>query len=116
MQRRESAASRDKIQKGLLLLWRNPRVIRVNGDAIEPCEIRRIQVGEILRVNQFDTFGGEHRLKLLEAFSRAMMAIISQEQNPEVPGRARRLRGAAHCGPKQVNSDQAGAKTAKHRY
>ena len=107
MNRNKSAAGRHEIEQRFFLVWRNPRVIGENGQAIETRELRRTQIIEPIGVNEFDAADTKNRLQLFETISGLMMASVAEEQNPQLLGCARGIR--LSCA-KQTESKGEGAK------
>ena len=86
MHRHKPAARRHKIQNRLLLRWLDLRPIRENHQAIEPAQLRRVQIIERIRINHLDPLLRKRRRNGLGEIRGAMMPIIAEKQDARGAG------------------------------
>ena len=98
MQRHKPAAARHVIQQGLFLGRIDFVDVRIQQQGIVFVEILRIQVDDIIGINQLDAPLGEHGLDLHKPLPRPMMPVVPQEQHFEDPSPTCGLEGTRQAG------------------
>ena len=89
VERDEPLPGRDVVEQRLLLLGADPRLVGVDHQARVVVQRSRLEVAELVGVDQLDPALGEHRLQLAEPGRRLVVAVVAQEQQLERRSAAR---------------------------
>ena len=79
MNRREAVPALDEVKQCLFLLRRDLQPIRIQQEHVIPIEILRIQIAQIISVNQIDSANAQGRGHVPAPLERHVMAVVSQE-------------------------------------
>ena len=83
VQRDEPLPPSTIVEQGLLLLGGDLLLVGVDHEPVVGAERLGVQVVELVGIGEVDVAGREHRLELLEARRRPVMAIVAQEEHLE---------------------------------
>jgi hypothetical protein len=86
MDRHKSTARGHVVQQSPFFAWRDAVNVRVQHERIEVSEVFRIELGNVIGVDQIDAALGQHGLKLSEPLLGPMRAVVTKEKHVEILG------------------------------